>query len=206
MPSGIAIEPRDDAAVELRRAGIDRDGVARARIADRLGAGVEHAAAAARPVLYGVPRTMKLSAASPQASRSHSRFDSNPPEASTTARRAHLRGARRARPRPRRRTRRPSISRSDDLGVVDHVDAEARGGRVVARSSAPCRRRGRRRWSGRGATCPERRLKAHADAAASTRAAGGPLRITSRASASSVLAAVHPQQIGRELVFGVGAR
>ena len=37
-------------------------------------------------MLYGVPRTMKLSAAGPHASRSQARFDSKPPEAATTER------------------------------------------------------------------------------------------------------------------------
>jgi len=36
-----AVEPRDDAAVELRRAAVDRDGVALARVADGCRAGVE---------------------------------------------------------------------------------------------------------------------------------------------------------------------
>ena len=35
-PERDAVEPRDDAAVEARRPGIDGDGVASARIADRL--------------------------------------------------------------------------------------------------------------------------------------------------------------------------
>ena len=41
-PEREAIEPRDDAAVELRRTRIDGDRVALARVADRLRAGVEH--------------------------------------------------------------------------------------------------------------------------------------------------------------------
>ena len=41
-PEREAVEPRDDAAVELRRTRIDRDSVAFARVADRLRAGVEH--------------------------------------------------------------------------------------------------------------------------------------------------------------------
>ena len=38
------------------------------------------------PMLYGVPRQRKLSAASPQASRSQAKFDSKPPAAATSAR------------------------------------------------------------------------------------------------------------------------
>ena len=46
-----------------------------------------------RPMLYGVPRIRKLSAAGPHASLSQSMFDSNPPEAATSVRAPIFRSA-----------------------------------------------------------------------------------------------------------------
>ena len=147
-----AIEPRDDAAVELRRARIDGDRVALAR--DRRPAARRRRASAsgACPVLYGVPRMMKLSAASPQISRSQSRFDSNPPVAITAAL------ARIVRSRPPVRTRRGAELpveqiEADDLGVVQRPESRDARPRRSSCSSAPCRRRGRTRWCGPDAAC-----------------------------------------------------
>ena len=122
-------------------------------IADRLRAGVEHQPAAACPVLYGVPRMMKLSAASPQTSRSHSRFDSKPPAASTRRRaRTVVRAVRRSAPAPTRNAPSREVE-ADDLGVVHARRCRAAPRRRSSCSSAPCRRRERTRWCGRGAAC-----------------------------------------------------
>ena len=146
-----AVEPRHDAAVELRRARIDGDRVALR--AHRRPAARRRRASACRsvPLLYGVPRMMKLSAASPQISRSQSswtrtrrRRSPRPWRGSSdrgrrSARSRHGTAHRRARGRrPRRRTRRESR------------DAPRRRSSC---SSAPCRRPGRTRWCAPDAAC-----------------------------------------------------
>mgnify|MGYP003693782247 CR=1 FL=1 len=152
MPSGTRVEARDDAAVELRRARIDGDGVALRRIADRLGAGVEHQPQDRARVVRRAADDEVRRRRSPQISSSHSRFDSKPPAASTTAARANV-GVAVGHPHGRRLEAAVANVEADDVGVVARRDAEALGRRVVRCSSAPCRRRGRTRWCARGAAC-----------------------------------------------------
>ena len=80
-----AVQPRNDAAVEFRRARVQRYGVTTTRVAHRLGALRREAASTSGPDCAGVPRMMKLSAASPQYSFSHGIFASKPPAATTSA-------------------------------------------------------------------------------------------------------------------------
>ena len=54
-PERHRVEARDDAAVELRRARIDGDGMTLGRIADRIGAGVEHQPQDRARVVRGTP-------------------------------------------------------------------------------------------------------------------------------------------------------
>ena len=156
------------------------------------------------PLLYGVPRTMKLRAASPQASRSQSRFASKPPEASTTASavtllrlaaHAHGRGAERAAAqietrRPRRRTARDAEPLRGGIVAVHERRAAAQEERVGARQVQ---------------RAAQRRLKARAERLHPSGALAG--AIDHEACELLVrLAVVDAQQVDHELLFGIALR
>ncbi len=93
------------------------------------------------PWLYGVPRTMKLSAASPQYSFSQGIFASKPPEATTTVLRRDLLPLAVALDYGREANSPSRIIELTDFGFVAHLDAELLPPWRSRRSSSPCRRR-----------------------------------------------------------------
>ena len=136
----------------LRRARIDRHRMSLRRIADRLGAVVEQHAQHASHVVAACRGSGSCRRSGPHASRSQARFDSKPPAAATTQR------ARTSRLTPSRTTtadskRPPAMLRSVISRVVLDLDAQSPRRRDSRRSSAPCRRRGRRHWCATRARC-----------------------------------------------------
>ena len=202
-----AVEPRDDAAVELRRARIDRDRMAGSRIADRLRAGVEHRAqrragvvrrAADDEVVGRVapgllqPREVRLEAAAGEDERlCADGLVRLKPDTTTVV-------------RLKPDTTKYTIAHvdRDDLGVVEHVDAHPLRCRVVGvhqRFAAAEKERVRPRQVQRAS---QGRLKADAVLG---HPLGARLRSADQQSRQRLvgLVRVDAQQIGVELVLGI---
>ena len=200
-----AIHARADAAVVQRRARVDRHAMALRRVADRCPRPGRSARAARRPCCSGCRGCAKLSAGHsprslrPHASRSHSRFDSKPPLATTQAR-----AAMRSCPDARRDEAVAVDLERVHRRVVADLHAQRRGAAVVRVDERLAAAHEERVRAAQVQRARQRRLEAHA-VPVHPRAARAPTsRMTRRASRSSVAPARDLEQVLPELLLRVG--
>ena len=199
-PEWHRVETRDDAAVELRSPGIDRDSVALRRVADRFGAGIEHQPQHSAGVVRRAADDEVLRRISPDLREPlEVRLEAARGKDHRASTDLHV-----ATSHANRRGLEPSIAnrQADHVGVIDDTDAEPLGRGVGAVHQRLSASQEERVGPPEVQRAPERGLKANAEAAHS------PRRVRRRANHHSSKrdigdAARDAQDVRHEFVFGI---